>query len=471
MAELLDGELAGDPSVRVVDASHDSRQIKPGWMFIAVPGGYTDGHDYISAATGNGAAALCVSRPVKTPLPSLMVADTRRAMPALAAAIHDHPSARTRVVGVTGTNGKTTVTFMLESIIRATGAQGGLIGTVVSRAGDHVFENPRTTPEATDFQRLLALMVASGAEVIACEVSSHALALGRVEETRFEVGAFTNLTQDHLDFHPSMEAYFEAKAHLLEMAEKQTVWISDPYGARLARRYRESLTVGWDGEVTASNTILDRDGTRFVLELPDGPVPTRIRLAGRFNLSNALMAAACAHLVGFSGTQIAAGLEALRTVPGRFERVATKRGPTVVVDYAHTPDGIATVIDAARHLTEARVIAVIGAGGDRDRGKRPEMGRAATGADLVIVTSDNPRSEDPDAIIDQVVAGMGGARVIRITDRRTAIAQALTVAETADIVLILGKGHETGQEIGGVVHPFSDRQVVTEELARLEGRA
>ncbi|HEX2419986.1 MAG TPA: UDP-N-acetylmuramoyl-L-alanyl-D-glutamate--2,6-diaminopimelate ligase [Acidimicrobiia bacterium] len=464
LAILVEGRLRGAPATMVVDASADSRQVGPGWLFIAVPGARFDGHEFVSAAARNGAAGLCVSRSVDSLLPSIEVPSTRAVMARLAASIHDHPSRQAAVVGVTGTNGKTTVTFLLESIARSSGRSCGLVGTVVTRLGDVYLENPHTTPEATDLQRLFRRMVDGGAEIVACEVSSHALALGRVNETHFAIGAFTNLSQDHLDFHGGMEDYFHAKALLIEMSDQKVIWVDDPYGVRLAHDHPDALLVGWRHQVGAREVVADRSGTSFELVVPNGTAPARLQLPGRFNLANALIAAGCAHLLGFDATEIAVGLSELEAVPGRFEVVAGEP-VMVVVDYAHTPEGIETVIETARTFAGGRVIVVFGAGGDRDRGKRPHMGKAASGADLVIVTTDNPRSEDPAAINAEVMGGVDHPAAMSIPDRRQAMATALDSARPGDIVLILGKGHETTQEVNGVFHPFSDQKVVRSLLA------
>lgn len=469
LADLVDGLLTGDPDTAVADVTHDSRQVRPGSLFVAMKGARYDGHAFVSEAIENQAAGLCVSSTVQlpdavAPVALLTVADTRRAMPVMAAQVHGHPSLRSEVIGVTGTNGKTTVGYMVESVAIAAGRTCGLIGTVVTRLGDQEIDNPRTTPEASDFQRLLRTMVEGGADLIVCEVSSHALALGRVDATRFRIGAFTNLSQDHLDFHAGMDSYFEAKALLIERAEKKVVWVDDPYGSILAGRYPEALRVGWDAEVGASAIDATARGSRFRLRIGGEEIDARLHLPGRFNIANAAVAAGICHVAGFSLNEIAIGLDRLPAVPGRFEVVSGTHPVTVVVDYAHTPDGVATVIDTSRSLTRGRVIAVLGAGGDRDRSKRPQMGRAASAADMVVITSDNPRSEEPAAIVDQVAAGVDNPAMIRVIDRRDAIRGALAAAVPGDIVLILGKGHELGQEIGGVVIPFDDRQVAIDEL-------
>ena len=474
LANLVDGALIGDPAVRVADATGDSRQVEPGWLFLAIPGEHFDGHDFIDSALGNGAAGLCVSKAMSHqtmtfPVPTIVATDTRAAMAPLAAAIHLHPSSETEVVGITGTNGKTTVTFMLEAIARTAGRDCGLIGTVFTRLGERYFDNPHTTPEATDFQRLLRQMVDGGASMISCEVSSHALALDRVAETRFRVGAFTNLSQDHLDFHGGMANYFEAKARLMEMSEEKVIWVEDPDGARLAQRHPDALLVGWDHPVSARSVSTDPTGTSFRLLVPGANVSAHINLPGQFNLANALVAAGCAFSLGFTAEEIAAGLSSLASVPGRFEIVSGTNPVAVVVDYAHTPEGIERVIETARSLARGRVIALIGAGGDRDQGKRPFMGRAASAADLVIVTNDNPRSEDPLAIIEAVMSGVDHPAAMVIPDRSEAIATALGSAQPGDMVLILGKGHEKGQEIAGTVHPFSDQDTVRRMLEEPNG--
>jgi UDP-N-acetylmuramoyl-L-alanyl-D-glutamate--2,6-diaminopimelate ligase len=470
LADLVDGRLTGDPDTAVSDVTHDSRQVRPGFLFVAIKGARYDGHAFVSEAIENRAAGLCVSSMVHLPdtvarVPLISVVDPRRAMPVIAAEVHGNPSLEIDVIGVTGTNGKTTVAFMVESIASAAGRTCGLIGTVVTRLGNRQIANPRTTPEAPDFQRLLRSMVDGQADLIVCEVSSHALALGRVDATRFRIGAFTNLSQDHLDFHGGMDSYFEAKALLLERAEKKVLWVDDPYGAILAHRYPDALGVGWAAFVGASAIEATARGSVFRLRIGREEAEVHLRLPGRFNMANAMVAAGIGHVVGFSLAEIATGLNRLPAVPGRFEVVSESHPVTVVVDYAHTPDGVGTVIDTSRTLTRGRVIAVLGAGGDRDRSKRPQMGRAASAADLVVVTSDNPRSEDPAAIVDQVAAGVDNPATIKVIDRRDAIRAALAAAVPGDIVLILGKGHEIGQEVAGVVYPFDDHQVALEELA------
>jgi len=474
LAELVGGRLEGDGDVECSDVTHDSRQVAGGTVFVAVRGESHDGHDFVDDAVARGACAVVTERPVPVNVPYLVVADTRIALAPLAAAIHGYPSERLTLVGITGTNGKTTVTYLLESIAQAAGQRPGVIGTVETRVAGEPVPALRTTPEASDFQRLLRTMVDRRVDLVAAEISSHALALHRVDSSVFAVAGFTNLSQDHLDFHGDMESYFEAKARLFtpELSQRAVISTDDPWGVRLASRATiPLLTVGTTGseDVTARTRSRDLRSTVIELTLPDGDaVDISVPIAGRFGVANALVAAGCAWASGVDPAAIVSGIERCPQVPGRFEVVAPE--PVVVVDYAHTPAGIEGVISSARDLVEGRVIAVIGAGGDRDRSKRPAMGSAGATADMLFVTSDNPRSEDPDAIIDDVISGIAtDIPVFRVTNRREAISGAITQAESGDIILILGKGHETGQESGGTVLPFDDRVVAAEELARRGG--
>ena len=400
----------------------------------------------------------------------LVVDDTRQVMGRLAATVHGDPSRALAVVGVTGTNGKTTVTHYVESIAARAGRVPGLIGTVHTRVGDTPLLSERTTPEATDFQRLLAEMRDLGADVVAAEISSHALELGRVSATRFEVAAFTNLSQDHLDFHGDMGSYRRAKERLFREYEVGTsvINVGDPVGAEIGRWVEGSKTlVGPGGDLWVEEAAISFEGTVFDLVTSGSRSRVRSPLIGAFNVENALVAAGCCLAVGLTMDEVVSGLERLDPVPGRFELVSGDSPIKVVVDYAHTPEGISQAVAVGRGLTQGRVIAVFGAGGDRDREKRPLMGAAASSADLAVATSDNPRSEDPDLIIAEMVAGMRpDATTLVEPDRRKAIAIALDHAQAGDVVLVLGKGHETGQEIKGVIHPFDDHEVTRAALAR-----
>ncbi len=471
LSEISGGRVVGGNDVTIVDATHDSRQVIAGGLFIAVVGGSFDGHAFCEQAVRNGASALMVERELDLEVPQLVVADTRAAMPGVAAAIHGNPSRSLRLVGVTGTNGKTTTTFLVESMVRSHGKPTGLIGTVLTRAGDDLIPNVRTTPEATDFQRMLAAMRDRGVDVVAAEVSSHAVSLGRIDSTWFEVAAFTNLSPDHLDFHGDMESYFEAKASLFtpERVGTAVVNIDDDHGRVLADRVRTRLVaVGGDGDVSGRILEATPRSSEIEVELPGGAKGNlTLPLAGTFNLENALVAAGCGYALGMDPDEIFTGLETAPQVPGRFEVVSDDDPVTVIVDYAHTPAGIDAVLASARRTSPRRIIAVLGAGGDRDRAKRPAMGAAAAkGADIVYITSDNPRSEEPAAIISEMLSGVPASVAPRVEpDRRLAIRAAIAEAGPSDVVMVLGKGHERGQEIAGRVIPFDDRQEARSALA------
>lgn len=472
LAERIpEAAVTGGADTVVADVTHDSRAVKPGTLFVAVRGSTSDGHDFVPDAVRLGASAVVVEHPVAVDVPQIVVPDSRRALAPFAACVFGDPSRRLAVIGVTGTNGKTTVTHMLEAIARSAGMRVGIVGTVGARIDGTPVPVPRTTPEASDLQRLLAEMVAAGCSVAAIEVSSHALELSRADAVEFRAVGFTNLSQDHLDFHRDMDAYYRAKARLFEAgrAEVGVINVDDPAGRRLASE--SGVPVRTVGTGTAADYRFEIasesiEGSTFVLEAPEWRRELRIPMSGSFNVTNAAVAAALADAVAIDSGGIVAGLGTVDVVPGRWERVDEGGEFAVIVDYAHTPDAVAQVIDSARRLAAGRVLVVVGAGGDRDRDKRPLMGAAAGRADLAVITSDNPRSEDPAAIVEAVAAGAGGsgAVVVTETDRRAAIARAVSTARSGDVVLILGKGHETGQEIAGVVHAFDDREVARAAL-------
>jgi UDP-N-acetylmuramoyl-L-alanyl-D-glutamate--2,6-diaminopimelate ligase len=470
LAERVDGRVLG-ADVDITDVTHDSRTGGPGMLFVAIRGFERDGHAYVDAALAAGAAAVAVEEADEAVTASrLLVPDTRAALGPLAAAVHGDPSRRMAVVGVTGTNGKTTVAHLVESIVGAAGLTSGVIGTVGARVAGTPVPVPRTTPEASDLQRLLADMVSAGVDVAAIEVSSHALALGRVNGTRFAVGAFTNLMQDHLDFHGDMDSYFDAKRRLFDaaLAEQAVIAVDGEPGRVLASTVQVPVTttaVDADADLRARDITSSLDGSSFTVFSPHEAYPAWIPLPGAFNIENAMVAVGIATRLGIDRAAITAGLAAVGGIPGRFEAVDAGQPYGVIVDYAHTPDAIAAVVTGARHLVGGRIIAVVGAGGDRDRDKRPAMGAAAAEADLTVITTDNPRSEEPAAIIEQVIAGVpDGAEVVTEPDRRAAIRTALGSARPGDLVLILGKGHEQGQEVAGTLIPFDDRVVAREEL-------
>jgi UDP-N-acetylmuramoyl-L-alanyl-D-glutamate--2,6-diaminopimelate ligase len=448
----------------VTSVTHDSRAVRPGALFCCLVGSRTDGHAYAAGAVAAGAVALLCERPLTLDVPQVVVADARAAMAQVAAAFFGHPSRLMSVVGVTGTNGKTTATHLLQAILEADGRHAAVIGTL---SGAH------TTPESTELQARLAQLAAEGTDAVAMEVSSHALVQHRVDGTWFEVVAFINLSQDHLDYHQTMEQYFAAKASLFDPARARVgvVNVDDAWGRRLLDRARLALRPF--SHADAVGLEIGRDGSTFAW---DG-APVHLRLSGDFNVVNALAAAASARELGVGAAAVAEGLGAVSSVPGRFERVDGGGPVAVIVDYAHTPAGLEQVLAAARRVATdgdraGRVIVVFGAGGDRDRAKRPAMGVAATRlADLAVLTSDNPRNEDPSVIIDEVRAGAVAAdradALVVEPDRRAAIGLAIAEARPGDVVVIAGKGHEPVQVWeGGRSVPFDDRQVAREVLGR-----
>ncbi len=470
LRDLL-GEGAGD--VAITSLAYDNRSVSPGALFFCVPGFTRDGHDFAPDAVQRGAAALVVRRPLGLGVPEVVVDDVRAAMARAAAAFSGDPTARLPVVGITGTNGKTTTAFLVRSVLEAAGRPCGLLGTVKSVVAGEERAVERTTPEAIDLQRTFAEMLAGGDRACAMEVSSHALELRRADGIHFAAAVFTNLTQDHLDFHPDMEAYFAAK-RLLFVAAGVGVRIAnldDPAGRRLAEEFGGTVGFGIDAADAVYRAVDVRGGmagSSFVVRSPDGETACELPLPGRFNVLNALGAWAAARALGVAPADVAAGLRDAARVPGRFEPVDEGQPFAVLVDYAHTPDSLENVLVAAQELAEGRVIVVFGAGGDRDRGKRPLMGEIATRlADVALATSDNPRSEDPEAILDAIAAG-AGPRLEREVDRRRAIAQAVDQARPGDVVVIAGKGHEQGQEFAeGRKLPFDDVAVARDALRAL----
>jgi UDP-N-acetylmuramoyl-L-alanyl-D-glutamate--2,6-diaminopimelate ligase len=475
VAEAGVARIVGDGRVKVADLAYDSRRVGPGTLFFCVPGEKVDGHEFAAAAVEAGAAGLVVERELELDVAQVVVPDARAAVAPLAARFWGDPTGELRVVGVTGTNGKTTTAFLIREVLEAAGVSCGLLGTVKQVVGGVEEEVERTTPEAIDLQATFRRMLESGDRACAMEVSSHALALHRADAINFDVALFTNLTQDHLDFHGGMEDYFRSKRALFEMGPKASIVnVDDPYGRRLAEEF-ECTTFsaeGVDADFVARDVSFDAGGATFTIVGSDGETPVRTALPGHFNVANALGAFVAAIALGVEPETAAAGLGGAGRVPGRFEPVDEGQGFAVLVDYAHTPDSLESVLAAARRLTEGRVISVFGAGGDRDRDKRPKMGRAgAELSDLAIVTSDNPRSEDPEAIVAEVASGAGGGGEVEVeVDRRAAIALALARAREGDTVVIAGKGHEQGQEFeDGRKVPFDDREVARAELRRLAG--
>ncbi len=459
-------DLLGDgPAVEIGGLAYDNRAVEPGTLFFCVPGFTRDGHDFAGDAVARGAAALVVARPVGAGVPEVQVTDVRAAMAAAAARFYGDPTASLPVVGVTGTNGKTTTAFLVRALLEAAGRQCGLLGTVTSVVAGEERPTVRTTPEAIDLQRTFREMLDGGDRACAMEISSHALELRRAEGLHVAVAVFTNLTQDHLDFHSTMEDYFQAKRRLFAspLTRVRVVNVDDLYGRRLAEEFPDAVTFAIDAEATyrAVDVGAGFAGTECRFVTPDGVSDVFVPLPGRFNVANALGAWAAVRALG---VEVAALPDSAR-VPGRFEPVDEGQPFAVLVDYAHTPDSLENVLLAARELASGRVIAVFGAGGDRDRGKRPLMGEiGARLSDIALVTSDNPRSEDPEAIIAEIVAGAGRS-VEQDVDRRRSIFRAVELARPGDVVVIAGKGHEQGQEFeNGRKEPFDDVTVAREAL-------
>jgi UDP-N-acetylmuramoyl-L-alanyl-D-glutamate--2,6-diaminopimelate ligase len=444
IAALAPTDVVGDGALEIRELAYDAREVPRGSLFFCVPGAKADGHDFAAEALERGAAALVVERRLGLDAAQVVVPSVRAAMPRAAVEFFDDPTARLPVAAITGTNGKTTTAYLLRSILAVAGHRPALLTNVERRVGTEVREVGLNTPESIDLQRLFREMLEQGNRTCVMEATSMASAKGRLEGTRFAVLVFTNLTQDHLDFHGTMEEYFESKRRLFAQADRAVVNVGDEYGERLAAQLPAVI------------------GFRPNDSLGD----VELKLPGRFNLENALAAAAAARSLGIGAAAIKQGIEAVDRVPGRFEQVDEGQPFTVLVDYAHTPGALETALEAARELGPGgRLICVFGAGGDRDRAKRPLMGQVvAELADVSLVTSDNPRSEDPASIAADVVDGLDLEVEL---DRRRAIERALESARPGDVVVIAGKGHEQGQEIAGQKLPFDDREVAREALRRL----
>lgn len=484
---------AGVPDQEVLGIAHDSRQVGPGTVFVAVQGFHADGHQFIPQAVAKGAAAVVAEHSEEgTGAPVITVRDTRIALARLAAAFYNRPSERLKLIGITGTNGKTTTSYLVKSIIEAASGTAGLIGTIAYRIGDRVYPAPNTTPESLDIQRLLSEMEASGSGYCVMEVSSHALDLGRTAECIFEAAVFTNLTQDHLDFHKDMESYFRSKLKLftgLGRDKHAVVNIDDPRGWDVIKATRaRTITFGMSSkaDVRPAGAIGHGiDGLSFDLLMPSGRTRIESPLIGRHNVYNILAAVGIGVALGFDKDSISSGVCAMKAVPGRMEKVDEGQDFGVIVDYAHTEDALIRLLEAVREVARNRVITVFGCGGDRDRTKRPRMGAAAMrGSDIVIVTSDNPRSEDPSAIISEIESGMkglgvktgpgslhaagpgGGRMYAMIPDRREAIYTAIRLAGPKDVVVLAGKGHEDYQIIGDRKFRLDDREEAREALKK-----
>jgi UDP-N-acetylmuramoyl-L-alanyl-D-glutamate--2,6-diaminopimelate ligase len=475
LSQAVHAERTINPArVEIADLAYDARRVTPGALFVCVPGHKADGHDFAPDAVANGAAALIVERPLELPVPQLVVGDAREAMALVADTFFGNPTRELEVAAVTGTNGKTTTAFLLFSILAAAGRRPGLLGTIENRIGGERRAATRTTGEAIDLQRTFREMLDAGDRSVALEATSHGSTLKRLLGVRFGVLVFTNLSQDHLDFHGTMEQYFDAKRRLFTDPDvdgnrpRAAINVGDQHGRRLAEELRAL------GEEPLEFSLADATGLEIAASgstFTYAGLDLRTRLRGRFNVENVLGAVAAARLLGVQDDAIAAGVAHLAGVPGRFEAVDQGQPFAVLVDYSHTPDALESLLTEARTLADGRLICVFGCGGDRDRGKRPLMGEIASRlADLAIVTSDNPRSEDPNAIIEEILAGV--VRPVEVEpDRAAAIGRALAEAQEGDVVVIAGKGHEQGQEFADRTIPFDDRDVAREALRRLQAAA
>jgi UDP-N-acetylmuramoyl-L-alanyl-D-glutamate--2,6-diaminopimelate ligase len=442
IAALAPTDVIGSAAAEIRELAYDARDVPASSLFFCIPGATADGHDFAADAVAAGAAALVVERPLDLDVPQVVVPSVRAAMPRAAVAFFGDPTAELPVAAITGTNGKTTTAYLLWSILDAAGERPALLTNVERRIGDEVREVGLNTPEAIDLQRLFREMVDKGNRICVMEATSMASTQGRLEGTRFVVLVFTNLTQDHLDFHGTMEDYFESKRRLFPQAARAVINVGNEFGERLAAGIPDAVTFGTGDDL--------------------GDV--ELKLHGRFNVENALGAAAAARALGVATDAIKRGLEGVERVPGRFDAVDEGQPFVVLVDYAHTPGALESALEAARDLARGRVICVFGAGGDRDRTKRPLMGRVVMElADVGLVTSDNPRSEDPAAIAAEVMDGLDLEVEL---DRGRAIERAIELAQAGDVVVIAGKGHEQGQEIAGRTLPFDDREVAREALRR-----
>lgn len=490
----VEGRISGSPTQIVTGVQHDSRRVCPGDLFVAVPGATHDGIGFVEDALRRGAVAVMAERQIDHGVPQLTVPNARKALGRTAELVYGAPTSEIPTVGITGTNGKTTTAYLVKQAIEGVHGRAGLIGTTGLLVGADQRPSLHTTPEGDDISRFAKESLEAGATHLVLEVSSHGLALSRVDALQFEVAAFTNLSRDHLDFHSSLEDYGESKARLFtELSPKHSVvHIDDPFGAALAARVsgsviRCSKRAGAGAEILATEWSSTRDGIRAEVQTPAGSVHIESPMLGEHNLENLLVALGCAYALGLDLQRVAAVWRVAGGSPGRLERVAHHADVAVLVDYAHTPDALRRVLDTMRAVTPKRLIAVFGAGGDRDKGKRPEMGRVgAMLADLCILTSDNPRTEDPRRILEEVEAGARGAGATpvqmsalgqategycTILDRRVAIRTAIAAAKPGDTVLLAGKGHETYQIIGSERSHFDDREEARAAVEALRGGA
>ncbi|MCG0274728.1 MAG: UDP-N-acetylmuramoyl-L-alanyl-D-glutamate--2,6-diaminopimelate ligase [Thermosediminibacteraceae bacterium] len=473
LTEILD--VKGSDDVEIKSIAYDSRKVETGSLFVAIQGFKLDGHDYISEAVAKGATAVIGEKDVDLPenILYIKVKNSRKALSEASSLFFGKPAEKLKVVGVTGTNGKTTTTYLIKAILDEAGYSTGVVGTIGVRIKDRLLPSERTTPESLELNHIFSEMLKEGVEYVSMEVSSHSLKLHRVDHINFEVGVFTNLTQDHLDFHINFEDYYASKKKLFSLSRKAVINVDDESGRRLCRELNIPVltyAIEEKADVKAENVTINESGVSFDVCALDKRKKIRYRVPGRFSVYNSLAAISACLILGVDLDTIAEALEKVKGVPGRFEPVDEGQDFTVIVDYAHTPDGLENVLSTIKSFARGRIITVFGAGGDRDRGKRPLMGRVVSEySDYFIITSDNPRSEDPEAIIDDIEKGVSeNSKYERMPDRKEAIKRAIELASEGDVILIAGKGHENYQIIKDKVLPFDDREVAREFLKKKE---
>lgn len=462
-------EIRGKLPERITEIAYDSRKVKEGSIFVAITGFAKDGHEFISEAVKKGAVlVICEKEPPIQDVAYIRVEDSRKALAEIAASFYNFPSEKLKIIGVTGTNGKTTTTYLVRAMLEHAGYRTGVIGTIGNRIGSEILPTERTTPEALELNQLFSQMVEKDITHVTMEVSSHSLKLKRVDGITFETGIFTNLTRDHLDFHKTFEDYYNSKKILFQQSKSAVINIDDEYGRTLVKEVNiPSLTYGihHDADLKAENVKVSAEGVSFDLKYKGRSMPVYYRVPGKFSVYNALASLGAGVLQGLELPQLIEALKKVEGVSGRFEPVEGRQDFTVIVDYAHTPDSLENVLNTIRQFCTGRIITVFGCGGDRDRTKRPIMGRvAAELSDYSIVTSDNPRSEDPEKIIEDILPGLGNAKYEKITDRREAIKRAIDIAKKDDVVLIAGKGHETYQILKDRIIHFDDKEIAAEFL-------
>ncbi|MBE7037664.1 MAG: UDP-N-acetylmuramoyl-L-alanyl-D-glutamate--2,6-diaminopimelate ligase [Ruminococcaceae bacterium] len=468
-------EIIGETNININKIEYDSRKVEKGDVFVAIEGYQTDGHKYINKAIENGAAAIVAQRIIvdDVKVPYVVAKNTRKALSCMASAYYDYPSKKMKLIGVTGTNGKTTITYLVKSILEFAGYKVGLIGTNQNMIGDKVLESERTTPESLELQGLFCDMVSEGVDYVIMEVSSHSLYLDRVYGNEFYLGAFTNLTQDHLDFHETMENYAKAKSMLFKMCYKGIINADDEYAKLISEDATSKITkygINKKCDISAKNIKYNQRGVLFEVDTPFGSENIRLDIPGEFSVYNALCAIGICQAVGIGISDIAKALILTKGVKGRAEVVSLPTPYTVMIDYAHTPDGLENIISTIKGFCKGRVITVFGCGGDRDRTKRPKMGKIAGDlSDVCVVTSDNPRGEDPELIIKDVLEGMKDvkAEYFAITNRTQAIEYAMKIANEGDVVLLAGKGHETYQILKDKTIHYDEREIVREVVKRI----